>query len=420
MTTSPALGTTPTTPQPSRSNSFGQTLSRSLSNLFKKHPNEETKSIHRSGRASPSSPSASSTTSTSPSCHTQSIPLLRERYGDYLKPSNNLLKKKLIGSGATAVIRLVRSRETAHVVAVKEFKKRDKKEPEREYQKRMNNEYCISKAVSNNNHKHIVTTYDLVRDEKDRLCTVMEYCDGGDLYDLIHERPNMTKDEASCLFKQLLLGLQEIHRSGIAHRDIKPENIVLTRNGTLKITDFGVAYVVQSCFESKARSCQKWCGSEPFWSPEMWALRDEESCYDGRALDVWSAAITYFCIRQQQLPFGATFYHGCRGGKCLSHQAAAPGSPYVVACHAADGGDKGFGDYLRERKDGHVDDCSCFDGLAPDERECLARMMDPDPATRWTIDQALACPWMQATQVCDDGELPNGWCHTHYNPQYRK
>ncbi|KAI8066489.1 kinase-like domain-containing protein, partial [Gongronella butleri] len=343
------------------------------------------------------------------------IPLLRDRYSDYSKPSGNILKKpRMIGSGATAVIRLVKSKEDGNIYAAKEFKKRDKKESERDYHKRMGNEFCISNTVSKNGHKHIVNTFDLVRDEKDRYCTVMEYCDGGDLYDLIQERRNMTRDETSCLFKQLLLGLQEIHRSGIAHRDIKPENIVMTRGGTLKITDFGVADVVQSCFESKPRPCQKWCGSEPFWSPEMWELADEHCCYDGRALDVWSAAVTYFCIRQQQLPFGASFYHGHKGGKCLSRKTAAPGSPYAVACHAADGGDKDFGDYIRQRKAGHTIDCSCFAGLSEQERDALVHMLDPDPKTRWTVDQVLETPWMQATQVCDDGELPNGWRHTHF------
>ncbi|CAO3589012.1 unnamed protein product [Absidia cylindrospora] len=285
----------------------------------------------------------------------------------------------------------------------------------------MGNEFCISKTVSNQPHRHIVTTFDLVTDEKDRYCTVMEYCDGGDLYDLIRDRPNMTKDESACLFKQLLLGIQQLHQLGIAHRDIKPENLVLTRRGgTLKITDFGVADVVQSCFESKPRPCRKWCGSEPFWSPEMWLLKDEHSCYDGRALDIWSAAVTYFCLCQQQLPFGASFYHGCVGGKKVSPSTAAPGSPYIVSSQAMDGGDLDYGKYLKQRQQSSTH-CDCFQGFSLEERECLAGMLDPDPLSRWTVDQVLASPWMQATTVCDeDGVLPNGWRHTHCTPSHKK
>jgi serine/threonine protein kinase len=58
-------------------------------------------------------------------------------------------------------------------LAVKEFIKRGKSEDEKEYLKRMHNEYCISKTVSG--HPNVVETIDLVMDEKDRWCTVMEY-----------------------------------------------------------------------------------------------------------------------------------------------------------------------------------------------------------------------------------------------------
>lgn len=228
----------------------------------------------------------------------------------------------------------------------------------------------------------------------------------------------MTKDETACLFKQLLLGLQQLHHIGIAHRDIKPENLVLTKSGgTLKITDFGVADVVQSCFESKPRPCYKWCGSEPFWSPEMWTLQDEHSPYDGRALDVWSAAITFFCMRDQRLPFGASFYHGQIGGKKISSSvAAAPGSPFVVSAQAIDGGDRDYGKYVKQRKAG-IDQCDCLAGFSDLERECMAGMLDPDPLSRWTVDQVLESPWMASVTVCDDhGILPNGWRHTHTSP----
>lgn len=139
----------------SRSSSIGSTLSRSLTHLFKKMDD------------------TSSAQCSSPSCTiTPTMPTLREKYGEYIKPT--LLKKQcLVGSGATAVIRLVKQHNK--VLAVKEFKKRDKKESERDYHKRMGNEFCISKTVSTRPHRHIVTTFDLVRDEKDRYCTVMEY-----------------------------------------------------------------------------------------------------------------------------------------------------------------------------------------------------------------------------------------------------
>lgn len=234
----------------------------------------------------------------------------------------------------------------------------------------------------------------------------------------------MTPDECACLFKQLLLGLQQLHQLGIAHRDIKPENLVLTRGGTLKITDFGVADVVQSCFESKPRPCHKWCGSEPFWSPEMWLLKDDQCSYDGKALDVWSAAITYFCIKNKQLPFGASFYHGCRGGKKNISKKAQPGSPYLVSSQAIDGGDQEYGKYILQRQQSsssldNISQWDCFTGFTASESECLAGMLDPNPSTRWTIDQALDSIWMKETTVCDDGVLPNGWCHTHCTPNYK-
>ncbi|KAF7722368.1 serine/threonine-protein kinase HAL4/sat4 [Apophysomyces ossiformis] len=357
-------------------------LSRSLSSLWKRH--DQTK---------------------------DNVCRLADKYGAYVKPgktskSMGATSRNNIASGATAVIRLVQD-TNGLILAVKEFKKRDKHEDEREYLKRMHNEYCISKTASG--HPNVVSTLDLVIDEKDRWCTVMEYCAGGDLFNLLEERPSISTMEQACLFKQLLLGLQHLHVLGIAHRDIKPENLVLTAGGTLKVADFGVADVVQTPFESKPRPCHKWCGSEPFWSPEMWSLETEDSPYDGRALDVWSAAITYFCIRSQRLLFASSFYNG---RPVPVPPNAVPGSPAAVSAMAADGGDKEYGRY-RDQRQANPLECDVWKGLTEDERTCLAGMLDPDPVSRWTIDQALESNWMQHVEMCDDGALPNGWRHYH-------
>lgn len=378
----------------STASKFGKSFSRMMSGSFKKTPQDMT-------------------------CGSLGVvPLLSDKYGDYVKPEHRSTKgmgstsKKNIASGATAVIRLVRQRTGGRILAVKEFKKRDKSEAERDYQKRMLNEYCISKSASN--CPHIVNTLDLVKDEKSRWCVVMEYCAGGDVFNLLHEKPNMAPDDIACLFKQLLLGLQHLHKLGIAHRDIKPENLVLTSTGTLKIADFGVAEVVQTCFEKDSHSCTKWCGSEPFWSPEMWKIKDDKSPYDGKALDVWSAAATYFCIRFQQLPFTASFFTGRPGGK--PPQGSMVGSPAAVAAQAEDGGDFDYKRYIEQRQKLEPSDCDLFKNFTQPERECLAGMMDPNPETRWTIEQALACPWMSDFEVCKDGKLTNGYNHTHCIP----
>lgn len=223
--------------------------------------------------------------------------------------------------------------------------------------------------------------------------------------------------ECACLFKQLMLGLQHLHHLGVAHRDIKPENLLLTKGGTLKIGDFGVAYVVQSCFEKEPRMCHEWCGSEPFWSPEIWALKNQDDAYDGLALDIWSAAITYFCIRYQKLLFGATFY---TGKPAQSPPAGAiEGSPAAVAATATDGGDRDYGLYVEQRRSLDPKDCQVWDTfetdtpLTDEEKECLAGMLDPDPKTRWTVDQVLNSSWMQSIEMCEDGKLENGWRHYH-------
>ncbi|KAI8378042.1 kinase-like domain-containing protein [Radiomyces spectabilis] len=376
----------------SSAGSSASKLSRSFSQLFSRKP--------------------SSSSTADNSCH---VPKLVDKYGDYVKPERNKstkgmgsTSKKNIASGATAVIRLVRQRRDGRILAVKEFRKRDKTEAERDYLKRMQNEYCISKSVSD--HPNVVETMDLVKDERNRWCTVMEYCAGGDVFNLLQERGTMTVEEQSCLFKQLLQGLGHLHQLGIAHRDIKPENLVLTTGGTLKIADFGVADVFQTCFESESRPSYKWCGSEPFWSPEMWSLLDETSPYDGRALDVWSAAITYFCIRFQRLPFGNSFYTGTPRSP---PKGATRGSPAAVSAQAPDGGDRDYGQYERQRKTLGPHHCDIWQGLSKDEIECLAGMLDPNPKTRWSVQQALESQWMTNTEVCQDGALPNGWRHYH-------
>ena len=85
---------------------------------------------------------------------------------------------------------------------------------------------------------NVVETVDLVQDEKQHWCEVMEFCPGGDLYAAI-KRGGMSPSEVECCFKQILTGVSYLHAQGVAHRDIKPENLFFDTKGHLKVLACG-------------------------------------------------------------------------------------------------------------------------------------------------------------------------------------
>jgi protein-serine/threonine kinase len=199
-------------------------------------------------------------------------------YGDSASTASLLKKygvcdRAAIGKGATAVVRLAHKwdRREEKLYAVKEFRKRRKNETEKDYVKKLTSEFCISSTL---HHMNIVETVDLVQDEQQHWCEVMEYCPGGDLYAAI-KKGGMSSGEVECTFKQLLHGIQYLHSMGVAHRDIKPENLLLDGRGHVKITDFGVSDVFRMCWEKKTHLSKGLCGSEPYIAPELFDQKGE-------------------------------------------------------------------------------------------------------------------------------------------------
>lgn len=193
---------------------------------------------------------------------------------------------KLVGKGATATVKLmVRKGGSGDTVfAVKEFRKKGQKEVESEFINKVKSEYSIGKSL---HHPNILQSI--------RLCThhgrwnhVMEFCPQGELFTLVQKRYFSLEDDL-CLFKQLLQGVAYLHSHGIAHRDIKLENLLLTNEGHLKITDFGVSEVF--CGEHPGlrvahgecginmrdfRLCAPGiCGSVPYIAPEVLEKKGE-------------------------------------------------------------------------------------------------------------------------------------------------
>ncbi|KAF8758436.1 Pkinase protein [Rhizoctonia solani] len=144
-----------------------------------------------------------------------------------------ICERVAIGKGATSIVKLAHKwdRTEEKLYAVKEFRKRRKNETEKEYVKKLTSEFCISSAL---HHINVVETVDLVKDENQHWCEVMEYCPGGDLYAAI-KRGGMSPSEVECCFKQVLQGVDYLHSQGVAHRDIKPENLFFNQYGHLKV-----------------------------------------------------------------------------------------------------------------------------------------------------------------------------------------
>ncbi|GAN08417.1 pkinase-domain-containing protein [Mucor ambiguus] len=285
---------------------------------------------------------------------------------------------KRLGQGTTAIVMVVRKLDqdgrSEKLYAIKQFRKKQKQESEKDYMKKLTSEFCISSTFQ---HPNIVETIDLVLDDKKRYCTVMEYCPGGDLFtSIMAER--MTEIEKACCFKQMIQGLSYLHSMGVAHRDIKPENLLLTMDGKLKITDFGVSDVYRFPWESKGRLSRGLVGSEPYIAPE--AFQDKE--YFGAAADVWSAGIVFYCISL--------------GG---------------LAWHKAKKTDSAYCGYIRAFEKNET--FELFRPLSNHQKRILRRMLDPNPQTRITASELLADPYLGSIAVCHDSIDAHGQVHKH-------
>lgn len=193
---------------------------------------------------------------------------------------------RTIGKGATAEVTIMARKDHRDIlVAVKEFRGKERDEDEVDYVKKVKSEYTIAKSL---HHPNLVETL--------RLCThsgrwnhVMEYCDVGDLYALVEKglfkNGHYKYEDKMCFFKQVLRGVDYLHSHGIAHRDIKLENLLMNHDGFIKITDFGVSEVFSGehpglraaggeCGKNMGavRKCAPGiCGSLPYIAPEVLA-----------------------------------------------------------------------------------------------------------------------------------------------------
>ena len=156
-----------------------------------------------------------------------------------------------------------------------------------------------ARAAAALNHPHIATIYS-IEEAGGETFFVMEYIDGKELKDRIHSAP-LSVEETVEISRQIVEGLQAAHGKGIVHRDIKSSNIMLTRGGTVKIMDFGLAKVRGGVQVTRAGST---LGTVAYMSPEQ--ARGEE--VDQRS-DLWSFGVVLYEMLSGGLPFASEYEH---------------------------------------------------------------------------------------------------------------
>lgn len=199
--------------------------------------------------------------------------------------------QELIGVGGMAMVYKAHDKLDDKTVAIKILK--DEFLGNEEFIRRFKNE---SKAIAVLSHPNIVKVYDVSFGDRIQYI-VMEYIDGITLKEYIGHQASIPWKEAVHFTVQILQALQHAHEKGIVHRDVKPQNIMLLQDGTIKVTDFGIARFSNN--ETKTMT-NKAIGSVHYIAPEQ----AKGSVTDGKA-DIYSVGVMLYEMLTGRLPFDA-------------------------------------------------------------------------------------------------------------------
>lgn len=211
---------------------------------------------------------------------------MQQNIGDMLDNRYELLE--LIGTGGMANVYKAKCHRLNRLVAVKILK--SELAEDAEFRRRFRDESLAVAALS---HANIMSVYDVSSTEGIEYI-VMELIDGITLKQYMERRGKMDWREALHFITQIMHGLSHAHSRGIIHRDIKPQNIMVLRDGSVKVADFGIA-----CLANTANTLtQEALGSVHYISPEQ--ARGDRT--DARS-DVYSAGVVLYEMLTGRLPF---------------------------------------------------------------------------------------------------------------------
>ncbi|XP_059967449.1 serine/threonine-protein kinase DCLK3 [Mesoplodon densirostris] len=255
---------------------------------------------------------------------------------------------RVIGDGNFAVVKECRHRGTQQAYAMKIIDKSKLKGKE----DMVDSEILIIQSLS---HPNIVKLHQVYETDAE-IYLIMEYVQGGDLFDAIIESVKFPERDAALMLMDLCKALVHMHDKSIVHRDLKPENLLVQRNEdkstTLKLADFGLAkHVVRPIFTV--------CGTPTYVAPEILS----EKGY-GLEVDMWAAGVIL----------------------------------YILLC--------GFPPFRSPERDqdelfniiqlGHFEFLAPYwDNISDAAKDLVSRLLVVDPKKRYTAHQVLQHPWIE-------------------------
>lgn len=207
-----------------------------------------------------------------------------------------------VGKGASGRVKIARHSLTGQLAAVKilplevvissRVSLRTKENKSERHRNGIDKEIIMMKLMD---HPNIIRIYDVFEGEKE-LFLVLEYVEGGELFDYLVNNGRMEPMKGLAYFKQIIYGLSYAHAFSIIHRDLKPENILIhsLNPPAIKIADWGMA-----AFAPPAHTLETSCGSPHYASPEI--VNGKK--YEGTATDIWSCGVILFALMTGRLPF---------------------------------------------------------------------------------------------------------------------
>ena len=185
------------------------------------------------------------------------------------------LAKDLILDGEEVAVKVLRTNYQTDPIAVARFQRE-------------------ARAMADLDHPHIVRITDIGEEDGQQYLT-MEYVAGLDLKRYIKEHHPLSNEEAVRIMGQILLAMRLAHTRGIVHRDLKPQNILLTPDGTAKVTDFGIAVAFA---ETSLTQTNSMLGSVHYLSPEQ--ARGSKATVQS---DIYAMGIIFYEMLTGHIPY---------------------------------------------------------------------------------------------------------------------